>query len=327
MFPVKSLMLVVLSIFSISFVALQAQVVLQDSSVIHGKVVEFNDSTLTLKNDYIGTIVVPKRYLLDNYIASADRSGTPEKTISPNDDGSVVIADDPNTNLVFVPTARTCKKGVFDFKDFELLFLTLSYSPTSTTILSGGFLFPVSSDLQLYSFAVKQQLYASSSGMFSAALMGQITKPVGNDDINYFWNSFAIASFQPSSLFSLHGCLLFSGAEIQQYRLMVTEDSWDEEKTKPVVNTSFNYMFGMELVPTRHSKFIIEFFDNLGVLSSFNDSDEESYFLNFAVRLFWKSISVDIAGLRPIVPGNDFGSLILIPCVNISYRFGNREDK
>jgi hypothetical protein len=237
---------------------------------------------------------------------------------------------DPNTNLVFAPTAFTCPKGVFDFKDFELLFLTVSGSPTNSTILSTGFLFPVSSDIQIYSLAVKQQIYKSQSGKFATALMGQISKPAGNgsfSDLFYFWNTFGIVSWQPDERFSLHSSIVLSGGHrreiIYGYGKYDPNTGYYRDSTKDIMYTHVNFMEGVEFAPAPHVKFMVEFFDNLGVLNEMFSSDAKSniYFLNFALRLYWPKIAVDIAGLRPV--GNqDFGSLILIPFVNIAYRFG-----
>jgi hypothetical protein len=234
---------------------------------------------------------------------------------------------DPNTNLVFAPTAYVCPRGVFDFKDFELLFLTVSASPTNTTILSAGFLFPISTDMQIYSFAIKQQLYQSPDGMFAAALMGQISKPIGKGsfgDISYFWNTFGVVSFQPDKMVGLHSSILFSGG----HRMEIIYGRYDpvtyqyHDDTNEINYTHVNFMEGVEFAPVSHVKLMVEFFDNLGVLDAMTSGGSgDVYFLNFALRIFWPKIAVDIAALRPV--GNqDFGSLILIPFVNIAYRFG-----
>lgn len=89
--------------------------------------------------------------------------------------------------------------------------------------------------------------------------------------------------------------------------------------------TSVNYMAGLELIPARHTKVMVEFFDNIGVLDAFGESDGSIYFLNFAVRYFWERISVDISGLRPMAAGTNFGPLLLIPFVNVSFRFGGSQ--
>jgi len=302
------------------------RVVLKDSSVIVGTVREVDDSLIQVDNAYLGTIVIPKNYLLTKYGESSSTSARSsasgaQKTV--NSEVHPGQSNEPNTNLVFVPTARTCKKGVFDFKDFELLFLTLSGAPTNTTILSAGFLFPVNSDFQIYSFAVKQQVYATRDGMFAAALMGQISKPVGMDDIRYFWNTFAIGSLQLLPEFSLHGSVLFSGGERMEwyYSDEMSNGYYSGDMQRPVTYTSVNYMTGMEVVPAPHVKLMVEFFDNLGILDAFGDETGDFHFINFAIRLFWPTISVDIAGLRPIADV-DFGSLLLIPFVNVSFRFG-----
>lgn len=302
------------------------RVVLKDSSVIQGTILEETDSIIKVENAYLGTVVIPKNFLLNRYIGSSGSTAASQSAATDIQRGERVPgrSNEPNTNLVFVPTARTCKKGLIDFKDFELLFLTLSAAPTNSTILSAGSLFPITTDFQLYSFAVKQQLYVADDGVFAAALMGQISKPVGMEDVHYFWNTFAICSFQPSPIFSLHGSLLFSGGKRTEwdYSAHVYNDNFPTGQKKNVVYTSINYMAGVELVAATHIKMVVEFFDNLGILDAFGENSGDVYFLNCAVRLFWESISVDIAGLRPISPGADFGSLLLIPFVNVSFRFG-----
>jgi hypothetical protein len=291
-----------------------ADVVLRDSSVIKGTVFQSGDSLIIVDNKYVGKIEVRKEYLLDMHAKSPETRKVWDASV------------DPNTNLVFAPTAYVCPRGVFDFKDFELLFLTVSGSPTNTTILSAGFLFPISSDMQIYSFAVKQQLYQSQNGLFAAALMGQISKPIGNgpfSDISYFWNTFGVVSFRPDKMVSMHSSILFSGGhrrEIIYGNYAPTNPSGMD--TNEINYTHVNFMEGLEFSPVSHIKVMVEFFDNLGVLDAMTSGGSgDVYFLNFALRIFWPKIAVDIAALRP-VGSQDFGSLILIPFVNIAYRFG-----
>jgi hypothetical protein len=292
-----------------------ADVVLRDSSVIKGTVFNSGDSLVIVDNKYLGKIEVRKEYLLEMNVKSPEARQTWQASV------------DPNTNLVFAPTAYTCPRGVFDFKDFELLFLTVSGSPTNSTILSGGFLFPISSDMQIYSFAIKQQLYQTQNGMFAAALIGQISKPIGNGsfgDISYFWNTFGVVSFRPDEKFSMHSSIVLSGGHRREiiYGRYNPATGMYYDDTNEITYAHVNFMEGMEYTPVSHVKVIVEVFDNLGVLDAITGGTSSNiYFLNFALRIFWPKIAVDIAGLRPV--GNqDFGSLILIPFVNIAYRFG-----
>jgi hypothetical protein len=306
--------LVVCCVVLLFTISAMADVMLRDSSLIKGTVFQSGDSLVIVENKYIGKIEVRKEYLLDMHVKSPEIHHASE-------------AMDPNTNLVFAPTAYVCPRGIFDFKDFELLFLTVSGSPTNSTILSGGFLFPVSSDMQIYSFAVKQQLYESTNKIFAAALMGQISKPIGKGsfgDVSYFWNTFGIVSYRPEERFSMHSSILLSGGHRREivYGRYDPVTSLYRDDTNEINYTHVNFMEGVEFAPVSHIKIMAEFFDNLGVLDAMSSGGSGNvYFLNFALRIFWPKIAVDIAGLRPV--GNqDFGSLILIPFVNIAYRFG-----
>ena len=63
--------------------------------------------------------------------------------------------------LFFLPTAFLPPAGSFTFRDFELFFMTLGYSPSARTAISAGLLFPVSSEVQVLTTGIKQNLWSA----------------------------------------------------------------------------------------------------------------------------------------------------------------------
>src|SRR5690606_13345266 len=76
-------------------------------------------------------------------------------------------------------------------------FLNLGYSPTSTTVVSAGALFPITTEFQLLTFGFKQQV--ARFGDAAAAVTGNVTIPVAEDSDGALLNGSAIVSWRGRS--------------------------------------------------------------------------------------------------------------------------------
>src|SRR5690606_31186917 len=83
--------------------------------------------------------------------------------------------------LVLMPTAFLPPQGTLVFRDFELLFLTLGWSPTASTSIVAGAMFPITSEFNALTAGGKQGLYLSRDGATGLAVAGNITVPYGSE--------------------------------------------------------------------------------------------------------------------------------------------------
>jgi hypothetical protein len=208
--------------------------------------------------------------------------------------------DPHGQTLVLMPTAFTAPEGSWTFKDFELLFLTLSYAPTASTSVSFGALFPISTSVQLFTFGVKQQLFLAPDGTAAVAVDGNLILPsVDGENSESLWDLSLIGSVKPTEEVGLHASLGTTG--------LLSGDNTDNLVTLAL---------GMDARMTPNAKFIVEFYrTGLSVVG-----DENVDFINIGFRLHGERLSVDICGTRPLVSG-DTGDLLFYPVLNVGYRF------
>jgi hypothetical protein len=196
-----------------------------------------------------------------------------------------------------MPTAFTPPAGTWSFKDFELLFLTLSYSPTSSTSLAVGATFPVDpSQFELLTFGIKQQLFQTPDGQGAIAVDGDIIEPVGQDidEDAGIWTLSLIGSVMPQPTFGIHGAI----------GLMAPFQG---------DGSFFSLALGTDIRLTPHVKFIAEY-----LRGEVSTEDDAGSIINFGFRIHGEKLSADICGLRPL---EDSGDLFLWPMLNIGYRF------
>jgi hypothetical protein len=291
--------------------ALAAEIRLDDGSVVRGEIMERNDSTVVIVSEALGELRIPVRRVVDGLpapIAAKDGRVTPRDR------------DPSGQALFFLPTAFTPHQGAFTFRDFELLFLTLGYSPTDATSITLGALFPITSEFQLFTAGFKQQLVLSGDRTMAVALTGSFTKPVSDDvdGLDFLVNSNLVVSRRvPGGIFAdafgVHGALGYAGIsykeETYDYDCLCydTERRWED-------NLSFGG--GAEARLTPNAKFMVEY------LNAFPFTPEESGIGVFTIgfRLHGTRLSADIAGFRPVTD-EDMGDLFLYPLLNVGYRF------
>lgn len=225
--------------------------------------------------------------------------------------------DPSDQALFFLPTAFTPPKGSFTFRDFELLFLTLGFAPTGSTSLTGGFLFPVTSEVQLLTLGFKQGLWMDPGARTAVALTGSITKPFGEfaEDAGFLVNSNLVASHRLPIMgvaatdgAGIHAAVGYLGASSKKER--------SDGSSRTDWSDNFSLGAGAEARLTDHAKLMVEF---LTAAPFDADNDIEGGLLTLGFRLHGERLAADIAGLRPT--GEDMGDLFLWPLLVVSYRF------
>lgn len=275
------------------------EIKLKDGTVLQGEILAREDSLVIIRGEAFGDIKVRAALLVgeDGAPAAATRGREPS-----------------DQALFFLPTAFTPPRGSFVFRDFELLFLTFGYSPTQSTSITGGFLFPVTTEAQLLTLGFKQQLWHDAAGSTAVAVTGNWTKPVGElaDDGMTFLNGNVVAgrrfSLANGNEAGMHAALGYLGISETQTDFNGSEDTeWRD---------SFSYGFGLETTITPHVKLMGEY---LSAAPFDPDNDFSTGFLTVGFRLHGSRLAADIAGIRPITD-EDLGSFFLWPLLVVSYR-------
>jgi hypothetical protein len=169
---------------------------LDDGTVIRGEVISRNDSIVEIESENMGRVKVKRRHIVSSPVKDTEvRSARRVAGIDPDPIGHT---------LLFMPTAFTPPKGSVVFRDFELLFLTLGYSPTSSTSVVAGAMFPVTSEFNALTLGVKQGVYQKANG--AVALAGNVTLPIGGDidESGILWLLNAVASYRFDDRLGVH---------------------------------------------------------------------------------------------------------------------------
>jgi hypothetical protein len=298
---------------------------LKDGSVIHGVIVSQKDSLIIIQSKSMGLVAVKSEEV--TWIGSADSetaaiaSATGASPAGSSQAGTASahaengapnpIRDPADQALFFMPTAFLPPAKAISFRDFELFFLTLGFSPTAMTSLSAGFLFPISPDFQLLTAGIKQRVWEAPDGRLALALTGNFTKPIGNLEFGstFLLNSNLVGGYRSETGSGVHLAMGYLGART------VDEDYDGDESYE--WNGSFAFALGGEARIGPHAKFIGEFLSALPVGTG---ADVDGGLLTVGVRIHGERISADIAGTRPITE-SDLGSLLLWPLLVVSYRY------
>lgn len=307
----------ILFILSATLFAKAETLHLKDGSVLQGEVTRTGDSLL-VRHAILGDLVLRVSDLAESSatveharVDSNRVTQLPEPVVYPSDSKPREKQDrDPTDQaLFFLPTGFMPPKGSFTFRDFELLFLTGSYSPTATTSLTGGFLFPISPELQLLTVGLKQQLFSMADPQLALAITGTFAKPLNefldnqtfvNSNLVFSWRQ-AVPGAGLTDAVGAHVALGYLG-------IVDGDDSgWDNQ---------FSLGLGAEGRFTAHAKFIIEY---LNAAPFTDESDFDGGLLTLGIRLHGSRLSADIAGMRPLTDKS--GDLIFLPLLIITYRF------
>ncbi len=265
---------------------------LDDGTVIRGEVKSQTDSTIVMESENLGLITIKRNRIVSSPVKDSEFDA---KSVTRHLD-----ADPIGHALVLMPTAFLPPKGSIVFRDFELLFLTLGYSPTATTSIVAGAMFPVSTEFNAITVGVKQGLYQNNAATTAVAVVGNVTVPVGTNinDAGFLWLASLVGSQRVAPGFNVHGAVGGIGAQGSGENVQ-----------------GFSFGFGTDYRLTQNVKFLAEVLRG-GV--SF-DPGSNATLINVGFRLHGERLSADICAMRPV--GNNFTDVLFLPLINVGYRF------
>jgi hypothetical protein len=283
---------VILSVFSAIPASAFEIIRLDDGTVIRGEVVSQNDSTITMDSENLGRVVIKRKRIVSSPVKDSE--------FEPKSVTRHLDADPIAHALVLMPTAFLPPQGSIVFRDFELLFLTLGFSPTATTSIVAGAMFPISSEFNAVTVGVKQGVYQNKTATSALAVVGNVTMPIGSDinEAGFLWLVNMVGSQSVTTAINVHAAVGGIGAQ---------------GSGASVQGMSFG--LGADARITKNVKFLAEVLRG-GV--SF-DPGSSATLVNAGFRLHGERLSADICAMRPI--GEDFGGLLFIPLINVGYRF------
>jgi hypothetical protein len=327
------MVMAVISAISWAAVAARAESIrLGDGSILQGEIVERKDSTVVIRSKSLGTVTVAERELASD-VGKANEAGSEARDASgagpyaargkkataaaaPERAGAGQTREPSDQALFFLPTAFTPPARAVTFRDFELFFLTLGYSPTDATSLTAGALFPISPEVQVLTAGLKQRLWHSRDGMSALALTGNITKPIGDfaDDSPLFMNSNLVFGNRNETGSGVHAAVGYLAARNETEKYDSQSGTYHDVQEW---NGGYTWGIGAEGRLTPHIKAIGEYVS----AAPFGDAaDFDGGLLTLGVRLHGENLSADIAGTRPITD-NDLGSFTFFPMLVVSYRY------
>lgn len=264
---------------------------LDDGTVIRGEVVSQTDSTVIMDSENFGLITINRKRIVNSPVKDSE--------FDPPHVTAKLDADPLAHTLVLMPTAFLPPQGSIVFRDFELLFLTLGYSPTASTSVVAGAMFPISPDFNALTFGVKQGVYLNTSATTAVAVAANVTVPVGSeiDEAGFIWLLNGLASHRVTKGFGIHGAVGGIGAQGSGESVQ-----------------GFSLAVGADLRLTGNVKIMGEVMRG-GV--SF-DPGSSATLINAGFRLHGERLSADLCALRPL---EDFGDLWFIPLITVGYRF------
>jgi len=262
---------------------------LDDGTVLRGEVVARTDSTVEIESENMGRVKVKKRHIVSSPVKDSD--------LIPGRKAAQLDPDPIGHTLLLMPTAFTPPKGSMVFRDFELLFLTLGYSPTNTTSIVAGALFPISPEFNAITVGIKQGVYQQANG--AVALAGNITVPVGREinDAGFLWLLNAVASYRFADQVGVHIAAGGIGAQGRGENVQ-----------------GFSMGLGTDIRLGPHVKLLAEVLHG----GTTFDPGSSGTLLNAGIRIHGDRLSADIGGMRPL---EDTGDLWFIPLVTVGYRF------
>ncbi len=291
---------------------------LKDGTILIGEVQSRSDSGIVIKTAHLGLLRVDP----------GDLSCTGEAALAAASCSSERVMGDPEDHsLFFLPTAFTPPGNTGHFKDLELYFLNFGFSPTASTQLTGGFLFPITLNYQYLSAAVKQRLFQfdTDSSRTAIAVQGELTHPTG-DASNSFAESYGVTlaishrattSTQPfSDAIGIHALIGYSWAKV----VSRTYSYYPPRETNHW-KSQLSLGAGTELRLTKHVKAMAEYM-NAAPLNLYADNQEFEGMVTFGIRIHGAKLAADIAAIRPLT-SDDLGSIFVWPLLTISYRIGN----
>lgn len=293
LFPALPLLLLALLAAALPAVAFEV-IRLDDGTVLRGEIRRQNDSIVEIESENMGLVKVKRKHIVSSPVNDSELGSRRRM--------SRIDLDPIGHTLLLLPTAFTPPKGSLVFRDFELVFLTLGYSPTASTSIVGGAMLPLAPDFNAATLGIKQQLWLSGDRATAFAVTGNVTVPFGSEvnDAGFLWLANGVASHRFVRGFGVHAALGGVGAQGRGEGVQ-----------------SFSLGLGTDVRVNDNFKIIGEY---LRGGTSFDPSGKLAL-ASLGVRLHGERISADIAAVRPVEGEISLGDLWFVPLVNIGYRF------
>jgi hypothetical protein len=231
----------------------------------------------------------------------------PETTVAPPppEGPNPGLDSDPHIDRVwFSPTAITQPAGSFEFNDWELILLGLTYGVTDNFQLSAVILPPLVEDMP-----------------FVGALSGKLSLPIGErvhfgvgatigyeseDDTAVGLLGAVVSICTDGPCASLFSVFVYTGFSLS-----------DDDDAVP-------FAYGVSLMQrvATHVKLLLEVASG-GLIASTDADFAEGALVSYGVRFFGDNIAGDVGFVRPISFGRDYDDpfILGIPAVTISYRW------
>ncbi len=275
---------------------------LKDGTVLQGERIRSDDSVVVIRTPDLGEVRVPKTALAD--------TSTPKPTAAPAPRQNEAT-ENAARSMVLMPTAFTPPAGTWSFDDFELVFLTMSYSPTATTSLTVGALFPFDpADLEAYTLGFKQRLFQTPAKNFALALTGDISLLSGSNTSDFpgVWTANAVGSYAFSGP--------DSGSDFADLHVAAGgAGSWEQANGGTETHSAVSLAVGGDQRATANVDFLVEFLWG----GEFLGTTQNESILNLGIRIHGQRLSAAICGFR--VLSEDLGNLLLLPMIKIGYSF------
>ena len=262
---------------------------LDDGTVLRGEVISRNDSIVEIDSENMGRVKVKTKHIVSSPVKDSD-------LISDRRAGHIDL-DPIGHTLMLMPTAFTPPKGSVVARDFELLFLTLGYSPTNSTSVVVGAMFPVTTEFNAITMGIKQGVYQQANG--AIAIVGNVTVPISEEINNaaFLWLLNVVASYRFADKVGVHVAAGGIGAQ-----------------GRGEGARSASVAAGTDIRLTSHIKLLGEV---LHGGTSFDPSSTATL-INVGVRIHGERLSADIGGMRTV---QEVGDFFIIPLVSVGYRF------
>jgi hypothetical protein len=287
----KSLLLGTLALFLSAPAGAFEIIRLDDGTVVRGEVVSQTDSTVTLDSENLGRITVKRERIVSSPVKDSE--------FDPPSVTRKLSADPIAHTLVLMPTAFFPPQGSIVFRDFELLFLTLGYSPTEFTSVVVGGMFPITPQFNAITLGVKQGIYQNKAVTRAVAVAANVTVPMGRDinEAGFLWLLNGLVSQRVTPGFAVHGAVGGIGAQGRGESIR-----------------SLSLGLGADLRLNGNMKLLGEV---LRGGTSFNPGSSTTL-VNAGIRLHGERLSADLSALKPL---EDMGDLWVIPLISVAYRF------
>ncbi len=137
------------------------QILLLDGTLIFGKIISEDDTTIVIETKNLGTLSLPQRKIAEIHRGKSGKT----------------FRKDPDYNsIMFCPTPATLPTGANYFRDFELFFLNFGYGVSDRLNVSFATLFPITSTWLMGSGGAKFMLLDREVDPLGLAFTGSFTK-------------------------------------------------------------------------------------------------------------------------------------------------------